>query len=620
MCPKYRTSGHWRCWTEDTHPRFSHAKKTSGSGGEAGESEAVAFHADELWRALATTALSVQRARTVAEVLKLSGEGLGELGLGVVLAEIEGTRTSVRHSNLPASPGAAALLGGAWTSLEPVLPELRRALLEGDARLVDDVAAFLGPRRALAPLADLLRAQGHHQAVLAGLTVREKLWGVLGVSSPTLRADDVGLYSLFARQLSSALEAAQTDAQLRHRTAELELVHELATAGPTPDLGALTHRALATVCRTSGSQAGALHRFDAQSGEYTLVGEAYGYAGPLMERFARFTLPADAPAALAPTSAPAASAGDGEVFAAGFRQVATVPLSIEGRRVGFLTLARADDVPYLTDELRSVEILGAQLASVLERLRLHRETSRLYADLKRSYDELGRTQAELVKHERLAALGELSAVMAHEVRNPLGVIFNSLATLKRLYPSSGDAAMLLTMVEEEADRLNRIVGDLLDFARPFELSRQPIDVEPLVRGAVEAAQRNFPHSAVRLAIEVQPKIPPVVVDGQLVRQALVNLIVNALQAMPKAGTIVVRAATDRGALVFTIVDQGTGLASTAAERMFQPFFTTKATGTGLGLAVVKRIVDAHQGEVSAQSNLPGPGTTFVVRLPLATGL
>ena len=114
--------------------------------------------------------------------------------------------------------------------------------------------------------------------------------------------------------------------------------------------------------------------------------------------------------------------------------------------------------------------------------------ARLYEDLKRSYQELARTQEELVKRERLAALGELAAVVAHEVRNPLGAIFNSLRSLDRALKPEGDAAMLLGIVGEEADRLNRIVGDLLDFARPSEPALQP---EPLgaVLASVKAAER-----------------------------------------------------------------------------------------------------------------------------------
>jgi two-component system, NtrC family, sensor histidine kinase HydH len=243
----------------------------------------------------------------------------------------------------------------------------------------------------------------------------------------------------------------------------------------------------------------------------------------------------------------------------------------------------------------------------------------LYADLKKSYDELARAQQEVVRHERLAALGELAAVMAHEVRNPLGVIFNSLATLKRLTKPSGDAEMLLNMVGEEADRLNRIVADLLDFARPYELVKKPIAVEPFVDAAVDAAIQTFPASSSAVVERVfERDLPRVPIDAHLLRQALINLVVNAAQAMPRGGVVTVKVGLERRAqqlwLVIEVCDEGLGLTHRATEKLFQPFFTTKATGTGLGLAVVKRIVESHGGEVFAKPN-PDRGTTFTVKIP-----
>jgi signal transduction histidine kinase len=307
------------------------------------------------------------------------------------------------------------------------------------------------------------------------------------------------------------------------------------------------------------------------------------------------------------------------VALAGFRQLALVPLDIEGRRAGLLTLARLADEPYGENELYSAEVLGVQMVSQLERARLYDDANQLYRDLKLSYDELARTQAELVRHERLAALGELAAVMAHEVRNPLGVIFNSLTTLKRLMRLEGDAEMLINIVGEEADRLNRIVGDLLDFVRPYELVKRPIAIEPVVASAVDSAAQSLTQGNVKVVTEFPAELPLYPADAHLLKQALVNLIVNAVQAMPKGGLVTVRVTTEPRAAVpwlrLDVKDQGVGLTPRAAERIFQPFFTTKATGTGLGLAVVKRIVDAHLGEVSAAANEEGPGTTFTLRLP-----
>jgi PAS domain S-box-containing protein len=247
--------------------------------------------------------------------------------------------------------------------------------------------------------------------------------------------------------------------------------------------------------------------------------------------------------------------------------------------------------------------------------------ARLYESLWASYAELAAARAEMVKRERLAALGELSAIVAHEVRNPLGVIFNAVASLRRMLKAEGDAAMLLDILAEESGRLNRIVGDLLDYTRPRELMPHPEDVPRVLQDAVDAA-RTLPgddNAHVSFPIEVEPDLPRVPLDRHLIRQALVNVLINAIQAMPQGGMVRVLARREtqggRGMLRIDIADQGCGIPTELIHRVFEPFFTTKAQGTGLGLAVVKRIIEAHHGESSLES-VPGRGTTFTLRLPL----
>lgn len=284
--------------------------------------------------------------------------------------------------------------------------------------------------------------------------------------------------------------------------------------------------------------------------------------------------------------------------------------------------------------LSAVELFALHLGTVLVAVEIRKEleektaelklvsqgAERLYRDLKKSYDDLGRAQKELVNHERLSALGELAAIMAHEVRNPLGVIFNSLTTLKRVLPVTGDAEMLINIVGEEAERLNRIVTDLLDFVRPFELQKKEVALDAIIASAIDSNAQTMVQRSVSLVTDVPAALPNVAADEALLKQALVHLLANAVQAMPKGGSASVRVRVEhRGNapwLCIEVRDEGVGLNAMSAARIFQPFFTTKATGTGLGLAVVKRIVDAHEGEVSAVGHQPEPGTTFTIRLPV----
>lgn len=581
------------------------------------------LHGDALLEALTAAAIEVQRARTVDGVLEAAGRGLERLGLlaAILAVDERGPRVCYLSSQAPL-PRLAELGLSTERRVVELHPqgEVQQSMVQELPQLVEGfrgrVGAYLGARADVGALAGL-----PNRAAVAPLHVRRQPWGALIAIGESLDAGALPALRLFSLQLGSALELSEAFEGLERRTAELDLVHELAIAGPSADSKALCRRALETVCRTTKSDACTLHRFDATSDEFVLVGDAWGYDGPLLDGYRRFTIDPSHPAARAPmaTRVDALPSGGAEVRAAGFEHVAIVPLGIQGKPVGLLTLARRRDEAFRAGDVRSAEILGVQMASLLERARLYDESSRLYVDLKTSYDQLERAQQELVRHERLAALGELAAVMAHEVRNPLGVIFNSLTTLRRLTQPQGDAEMLLNIVGEEADRLNRIVGDLLDFVRPYELVKRPVAVEPIVTGAVDAAAQAALNASVRVVTRFPAPLPHFPLDAHLLKQALVNLVVNATQAMPRGGTVQVHAAVadDAGQRWLTIAvrDEGVGLTPRAAEKMFQPFFTTKATGTGLGLAVVKRIIDAHLGEIAARPNDDGPGTTFQVRLP-----
>jgi len=293
----------------------------------------------------------------------------------------------------------------------------------------------------------------------------------------------------------------------------------------------------------------------------------------------------------------------------GARACLALPLVVRDRAIGSAVIVETRGPRLFTPaEVERAAVIANQLAVAAE-------NARLYEDLRRSYAQLAHAQQQLIRGERLAALGELSAVVAHEVRNPLGVIFNSLGSLRRLVQPAGDAKMLFDIVEEEADRLNRIVGDLLDFARPSTPDLHPELLDRVVEDAVQAA---LAQQGVRidLARELDPEVPPVAMDARLVRQAVLNIAVNAVQAMARGGRITIRTRREGDRALVEIEDSGPGIADEVKRRIFEPFFTTKASGTGLGLAVVKRIVEGHGGAVTVRS-APGAGTVFVLRFPLA---
>ncbi|MBS1149808.1 MAG: multi-sensor signal transduction histidine kinase, partial [Myxococcaceae bacterium] len=234
-------------------------------------------------------------------------------------------------------------------------------------------------------------------------------------------------------------------------------------------------------------------------------------------------------------------------------------------------------------------------------------------------ERLDEAQEALLQRERLVALGELSAVVAHEVRNPLGAIFNCLRSLEKLHHPN-DTGPILQIVKEEAEQIDRIVGDLLDFAKPRGLLLARASIELVIASGIEAAQRAQPWPfAVSVTLEVESKGATARVDADLLRQAVINLVTNAIQAAGKGGKVVARLRQEltagRGFIRIDVIDDGPGVSPQARDRIFEPFFSTKASGSGLGLSIVKRIVEAHQGVLIVHS-VPQQGSTFSLRFPL----
>jgi two-component system sensor histidine kinase PilS (NtrC family) len=227
-------------------------------------------------------------------------------------------------------------------------------------------------------------------------------------------------------------------------------------------------------------------------------------------------------------------------------------------------------------------------------------------------------EARVHRSERLAALGQLAANMAHEIRNPLASMSGSIELLSRDRSLSSDNRELMEIVLEEADRLNRLIADFLDYARPCEPQPIPVDLADLCEEALRMLQ-NAPPSGAQVRIETELRPAPIEADPGQLKQVLWNLLKNAIEAMPGGGTLTVGAASvPAGGAVLSVRDTGAGIEPADIGRIFDPFFTTKERGLGLGLATVHRIVDGHGGRIEVQS-APGQGTLFTVHLPARPG-
>lgn len=271
--------------------------------------------------------------------------------------------------------------------------------------------------------------------------------------------------------------------------------------------------------------------------------------------------------------------------------------------------------PWLTPTGFLAFAFGVGCSLLIRHAVLGKELERRTLELERSYAHLRATQAELVRKRQLAAVGELAAVIAHEVRNPLAIIMNAVTGLHRHDLDQADETMLLDILDEESRRLNRLVSDLLRYARPVQLNRQPIDIDNVIARALHVLKTN---DEIEVSVEPIDGLGSIYGDPDLLRIVFGNLIDNAVQAMDEGGKLRIRfhreAHGETTGIGIAIEDTGSGMTADVKQRATDPFFTTRPSGTGLGLAIVDRIVQAHGGEVSIESE-PGRGTTVHVFLP-----
>ncbi len=285
---------------------------------------------------------------------------------------------------------------------------------------------------------------------------------------------------------------------------------------------------------------------------------------------------------------------------------ASVCLGLRGESdhlYGFLTLR--DD--RLRDAFSKEEV--QLLAGLANQAAVTVENSQLYQQLK--------------ERDRLAALGEMAAGLAHEIRNPLGSIKASAQYLSETSGKAEDGGEFLGIIVDEVDRLNRVVSSFLDYARPSQVDPEPIDVSSAVKLTLQLLRPECDSADVALHVRMDPALPKVRIDIEHLRQVLINLVQNAVQAMNDGGEIYVETRTQdrlrlgdgvRRWVQISVRDTGPGIAPGLLPNLFVPFVTTKQQGTGLGLAISQRIVSEAGGRIDVRSR-QGVGTTFVVSLP-----
>jgi signal transduction histidine kinase len=247
-----------------------------------------------------------------------------------------------------------------------------------------------------------------------------------------------------------------------------------------------------------------------------------------------------------------------------------------------------------------------------------RQLEQVVGRVKEVCERLQTQEREILRTEQLAAVGHLAAGVAHEVRNPLtGIKMLVDAALRRTNPTPLTHEDL-EQIRDEIGRLERTAQGLLDFAKPSRPNRKPQDVRDLVSRAVDLARPRADRQSVHVAITLPDEELVVSADADQFTSLLSNLLLNALDATPPGGEVMVRVADRDGTVQISVADTGTGIDPNLTDRLFTPFATTKATGTGLGLTVASRVARDHGGTLTAATR-PGGGACFTVTLPVGEG-
>ncbi len=290
-----------------------------------------------------------------------------------------------------------------------------------------------------------------------------------------------------------------------------------------------------------------------------------------------------------------------------------IPLVVKGQALGLLILGHQRPGFYTRREAQIAQAFADQAALAIA-------NARLYADLQQRIDELQRTQAQLVQSAKMAAIGELAAGVAHELNNPLTSILGFAELVFRNIKADDPIRGDLQVISDEARRARDIVRGLLDFSQQTNAIREPTNVNNVMQETIALVRQQLKNHHVQLMEGYARDLPPVMLSVNRMKQVFLNLITNALHAMPDGGTLAVTTERAGREVAIRIADTGIGISAENLPRIFEPFFTTRPVGqgTGLGLAVSLGIVREHGGRITVESE-EGVGSRFTVWLPIPNG-
>jgi signal transduction histidine kinase len=298
----------------------------------------------------------------------------------------------------------------------------------------------------------------------------------------------------------------------------------------------------------------------------------------------------------------------------GSNAFAVAPLYLANRDLGLLIADNSiTQAPIELPSLRLLQIYAQEASAAIQNTRLYKELMEKIALFESVNLSLRESQDQLLQAERLSTIGQMAALLAHEIRTPLVSIGGFARRLIRETPPDDRRREEMDVIVSEVGRLERLVGEVLGYSKMTKVEPSSIDANVLIRSVVTTMKEEIEKKSINTIFNLSPQIPPVEVDESQLRQALMNLIANAIDAMPLGGTLTFNTILDQNYIEIGVSDTGMGIKQEHWNKLFTPFFTTKASGTGLGLAIVSQVVDNHNGSLRFES-IPGQGTSFHIRL------
>ncbi|MCX5707972.1 MAG: response regulator [Candidatus Omnitrophica bacterium] len=309
-----------------------------------------------------------------------------------------------------------------------------------------------------------------------------------------------------------------------------------------------------------------------------------------------------------------------------WKPVLDIPLESAGERFGTIKVsAKKMGEEFNERERMLVSVLAGQAAVAIKKSNLYETLKLNIVQLNHTIEKLNQTNVQLIQAEKFAALGRFSTGIAHEVKNPLAILMGGIEYMQlKLDKADPDVAVALDKMKSAIVRANLILMNLLKFARPSEMKIEEYNPEQIVDETLSLLEYRAPLNNIKISKEFSQDKLNVNVDKSQIEQVLFNLMINAQEAMPKGGNIIVRISrakaadiSDKGVCLIEVIDQGEGIAPQDLQKIFEPFFTTKREkkGTGLGLSLSKTIIENHNGKMTIESQ-SGQGTTVRILLPL----